>query len=85
MVGRLQLVFDDDPLAGTHVSADQIQGKPADLVLGLGELQVHAEDVSEYVGVGQQPTGEVVGFVLPHDARVDRQQPVQQWVGYGVG
>ena len=66
MIGRRQLVLDDDGVTCLQVGAEEIECETTHAVFGGRELKIHAQHVGEDIAVEQQPLGEVMSFVGPH-------------------
>ena len=53
VVGQLQLVLDNDDLAGRLVISDEVQAEATNRLLGAFEDQIHTDQVTEHVYVLQ--------------------------------
>lgn len=77
VVGDLELVLDDDDLAGGLVVTDHVEAEVAHRMLGTLEHEIHPEEVREDVDVVEQPWREVECFVGPDVPRPHDLQPAQ--------
>lgn len=69
VVGAVDLVLDDQRGGMGEVAADEIQGESSHRVLGGLQLQLDTKGVGQYVGVREQPGGEIEGLVDPDLAK----------------
>lgn len=71
VVGRGELVLDDEDGIVRDVTADQIERVAANSVLCRFKLKIDPERLREPICVRKQPWCEVVRLVRPHGLRVD--------------
>lgn len=76
VVSPLQLVFDNDDVAGGEICADQVEGETPDGLFSPRQLEIHAERLRKDICIVEQPGREVIRFVAPNFANIDwRQAP----------
>lgn len=66
-----QLVLDDQNRVVGCVTADEIECKRPDRMLGPVELDIDPQRVGKAIRVGQEPGGEVVRLMIPEARRMN--------------
>ncbi|GHG51860.1 hypothetical protein GCM10011331_15960 [Flavimobilis marinus] len=70
VVRALELVFDDHGPSRHPVASEEVQREPTDRMLCRLKLEIHAEQIREYVDVCKEPWREVRRLVRPDTAGV---------------
>jgi hypothetical protein len=81
VVGRLQLVLDDQSTAVGNVIPDEVDGIPADRDFSFVDHEIQAERLAKKTDVRSEPWSEVKRFVGPHLSGLNALQLTQRHLG----
>jgi len=85
VVGRLQLVLDQDDAVIHRVARENVGAERLDGDLGAGEFERDADHVRQVVDVLGEPRGELVCLMLPRVAQGQVDKAVEADVGHWSG